>query len=323
MTNKDQYLKINPEWEYLVYPLRPKEKQQLYERIDKYGCVETIKIWNLYVLTDFELFEYCKQNNIPFRTENVYAKGIEEALLWICKHELDSKKCIPEEMKKYLIGKRYLLERVLGAHAYQEAKKVINKNQRYKQKIGETKYDETATTTRQRIGNDYHINFMTVRKYGIFAEKIDMLREVSPELAKEILTGNIRISHENLEAIVNLSPAEIRKASSKILSDHKSNKNYSIPREILFQTPGFDSKTTIPSSVGAIKNMPQYDPDAEISSLSYTIPTWVSTMQRVGVVADIGKVSPAAKARLRKELIVLYKVVYDMIELVKEHNDGK
>lgn len=323
MTDKYQYLKINPEWEYLVYPLRPKEKEQLYEHIDRYGCNETIKIWNLYVLTDFERFEYCRKNNIPFKIENVYAKGVEETQLWICKHELETRKFLPEEMKKYLIGKRYLLERVLGAHAYQEAKKIISKNQRYKQRIGETKYDETATSTRQRIGNDYHISYMTVRKYGIFAEMIDMIRDVSPELAKEILVGNIRISHENLEAIVSLTPSEIRTASSKILAEHKNNKNYSVPREILYQTPGFDNKSTSLASMGGIKNMPKYDPDAEISSLTYTIPVWVRSMQRVCAVAEIDKVSTAAKMRLKKELLELQKITDDMIDLVKEPKDGK
>lgn len=316
MVNESLYLKTNPEWEHLIYPLTPKERKALHEELDEKGYRGTIKVWNLYVLADHEAFEYCKKKGLSYRIEHIKAKNMEEALLWICKYELENRKWLPEEMKKYLIGKRYVLERVLGAHSYMEAKKIANKNPKYKQQIGETKYDETATSTRQRIGSDYHISYITVRKYGIYAEMIDVIMEVSRDLAKEILNGNIRISHENLEAIGSLPPNEIKNAANKILSEHKNNKNYSAPREILLQTPGFESRTIAP--VGLIKNMPEYDPDAEVSSLIYTIPMWISSINRAKSATDMTKVSAVAKSRLKKALRDLNESIQSMYLEIKE-----
>lgn len=316
MVNESLYLKTNPEWEHYIYPLTPKEVKDLHKELDEKGYQGTIKVWNLYVLTDHEAFEYCKKKDISYRIEHIKAKNMEEALLWICKYELANRKLLPEEMKKYLIGKRYIFERVLGAHSHMEARKLANRNPKYKQQIGGTKYDETATSTRQRIGADYHISYVTVRKYGIYAEMVDTIMEVSPDLAKGIISGNIRISHENMEAIVSLPPNEIRTAAEKILTEHKNNKNYSAPREILLQTPGFESKTM--PTVGLIKNMPEYDPDAEVSSLTLTIPMWISSVNRTKAATDMTKVSALAKTRLKKALRELNSAIQSMYSEIKE-----
>ncbi len=50
--------------------------------------------------------------------------------------------------------------------------------------------------------------------------------------------------------------------------------------------------------IGAIKNMPEYDPDAEISALAFTVPSWTSSINRVRTNAKLSETSDNACERL-------------------------
>ena len=68
----------------------------------------------------------------------------------------------------------------------------------------------------------------------------------------------------------------------------------------------------------SIKNMPEYDPDAEFSSLTLTIPSWVSSILRTQTIANLSEVTPQAKSKLVKGLIDLRKTVDDLLNMIKE-----
>jgi len=64
--------------------------------------------------------------------------------------------------------------------------------------------------------------------------------------------------------------------------------------------------------------MPAYDPDAEISSLTLTIPSWVSSLNRTLSIADFNKASEKAKIKLQNELKNLEYTVNVMLLAVEE-----
>ncbi len=64
--------------------------------------------------------------------------------------------------------------------------------------------------------------------------------------------------------------------------------------------------------------MPRYDPDAEVASLTLTIPTWVSSIRRVNNSADFTAVSAEAKHAVRKELILLKNEVESVLHHIKK-----
>ena len=51
----------------------------------------------------------------------------------------------------------------------------------------------------------------------------------------------------------------------------------------------------------SVKDMPEYDPDAEISSMIYTIPSWINSISRL-ISTDFSKVTNNAKLKLLNEL---------------------
>lgn len=308
--------KINPEFKALVLPLPKREREELFADIRLNGYKKPIYTWNNTLLVDYEVYDFCIENNIAFETERLIARHYEDVILWICKNQLE-RKMLTEEMRKYLIGKRYLIERALGAHSHARAKMLSSRAQSNVRRVISTdsKYELTATSTRERLGKEYHVSFATIRKYGILAEALDVISEECPEFTRKILWGEIRFAYDYIVNLAQLPPSELRNTANLLLEDEVLRMTYASSREAIKNT----AKTTnIPINQTTIKNMPAYDPDAELSGLTYTIPSWESSITRVMTVADISKTSAIAKSRLRKELINLRATIDVMLSRIKE-----
>ena len=64
--------------------------------------------------------------------------------------------------------------------------------------------------------------------------------------------------------------------------------------------------------------MPQYDPDAEISSLALTIPSWISSIQRTQEHANLSLISEPARDKIKNQLANLTTAVYEMLAAIEE-----
>ncbi len=74
----------------------------------------------------------------------------------------------------------------------------------------------------------------------------------------------------------------------------------------------------LPIPAGSVKDMPGHDPDAEISSLTLTVPSWVSSIDRTRSMANLGGISGDARRKLEKELLVLKETIDTMLAAIKE-----
>ena len=70
--------------------------------------------------------------------------------------------------------------------------------------------------------------------------------------------------------------------------------------------------------VPSVKDMPEYDPDAEITGLTLTIPSWCSSIERAMRNADFTKLSPLAKEKLLLALFELEDKIENLIDTIKE-----
>lgn len=64
--------------------------------------------------------------------------------------------------------------------------------------------------------------------------------------------------------------------------------------------------------------MPKFDPDSEVSSLSLTIPSWISLINRTQSVTDFNLISDKAKKELTNRLDSLKDTTDVMLSLLKE-----
>ena len=72
--------------------------------------------------------------------------------------------------------------------------------------------------------------------------------------------------------------------------------------------------------VPSVKDMPSYDPDAEISSLTLTIPSWCSSLSRAISHADLQAVTDHARKNLHHELFRLMKTIQGILDDLQENN---
>ncbi|MDD3014480.1 MAG: hypothetical protein PHC34_12320 [Candidatus Gastranaerophilales bacterium] len=302
MAEKQIYnLQIDEHFKQLIPPLASNEQKQLEENIVKDGCREPLCVWGNTIIDGHNRYEICTRLKIPFSLQEVEFNTQEEAIAWICTNQL-GRRNISEETKRYLIGKRYEIEKKIGA------KNILGKNQHYEKEVSGTIYHKPQIQghkkiTAEKIGNEYHISEKTVRKYATYAKSIDSLAEKEPELISEILSGKIKISQDNISKLSKQSSEVVNNVKDQLNDSNNNFISYSNIRKII---PAKKEKVTV-------KDMPVYDPDAEISSLTLTIPSWISSIERTLSITDFHKTSHKARARLKGELKELEYIVYVMI----------
>lgn len=316
-------LRVHPDLCFLVAPLSEQVHTELKGRLLQNGCSTPIRVWENTVLVDYEAFEICKAHGIPMTVSHVRLGSMEEATAWVCKNQL-LRKDIPEKMRQYLIGKRFLVEKALGAHEAAKGRRSAASKMTTTVIVDNNPYDATATKTCERLGLEYHISFVTVRKYGIFAGILDYIRSKEPALANKILSGKIRISHEHLVEISQLTPAEFNRMTRYFLKTTDRRPTYIKFRATLEENHRKESAVTTAPLTGTIKDMPIYDPDGEVCSLALTIPSWIGSINRTQSVSDFTKVSESAGAKLIYELDrLVYTVEGIRATLVKEVYHGR
>ena len=172
-------LTIDPEFKQMIPPLIQVERQQLEDNIKRDGCREPIALWGNTIIDGHNRYEICKKYNLPYDTIQVELHSREEAIAWICANQL-GKRNISDETRRYLIGKRYAMEKILGAHnsagtnqytKNEVGARMLPEAKKADHEIGakllpEPQYDRTATRTRERLGREYHISHATVLKYS-------------------------------------------------------------------------------------------------------------------------------------------------------------
>lgn len=316
-------LRVHPDLCFLVAPLSEQVHTELKGRLLQNGCSTPIRVWENTVLVDYEAFEICKAHGIPMTVSHVRLGSMEEATAWVCKNQL-LRKDIPEKLRQYLIGKRFLVEKALGAHEAAKGRRSPASEMTTTVIVDNNPYDATATKTCERLGLEYHISFVTVRKYGIFAGILDYIRSKEPALANKILSGKIRISHEHLVEISQLTPTEFNRMTRYFLKTTDRRPTYIKFRATLEENHRKESVVTTAPLTGTIKDMPIYDPDGEVCSLALTIPSWIGSINRTQSVSDFTKVSESAGAKLIYELDrLVYTVEGIRATLVKEVYHGR
>ncbi len=306
-------LKIDEEFKNLIAPLSQDERKQLEENLLQNGCREPLCVWNRTILDGHNRYEICTRHQIPYKIAHIFLRNREEAIAWICANQL-GRRNLTEGLRRYLIGKRYKMEQIIGAHNAARVNQSTRKAVRSKM-LTEPLFEDTDCRTRERFAKEYRISLATVHKYGTFANAIDSLSRVEPALAPKILSGQIKISQENILALARLSPSDIRRVSTELA---QGDAGYSDTRDIVPNKKKAKKQDYLPLPEISVKNMPAYDPDAGILSLAFTIPSWISSIEQTHTSADFTGGSPNARRRLENELNCLQSAVDSLLSTVKE-----
>lgn len=314
MIKYDMYtLKIDEEFKNLIPPLSPDEYKQLEERLIQNGCRNPLRIWNKTLLDGHNRYEICTRLQIPFKIKYIYLRSREEAIAWICANHLGDRN-MTDESRRYLIGKRYMMEQIIGAHNAVGTNQYARKEVKPKM-LTEPFFEEIACHISERLGKEYQLSQATVDKYRIYSSSIDSLSNVSPELASKILSGQVKISQEIVLELSQLPPADMKRICTDLV---KNNITYSDIKNIVLKREKSKKKDYPILTEASVKTMPAYDPDAEILSLGFTIPSWIRSIDRTRSVTNFAEISSTAHDRLANALIRLRSTTDTMLWALKE-----
>ena len=159
-------LRIDEGFKTLLAPLTQKEFEQLEENILAEGCREPLAIWKGTIVDGHNRYRICHKHKIPFLIHTMNFSCRAEAVVWICSNQL-GRRNISEETKKYLIGKKYESEKVLGVH---------NANGNNQHTYVDTPAVPSQNKTAHEMGKQYNISHNTVYKYGIYSKALDTIQ---------------------------------------------------------------------------------------------------------------------------------------------------
>lgn len=310
----------DPEFERFVPPLTPGERKLLEESILREGCREAVIVWNNIILEGYDRYDICVRHGLSCPVKHLHMNSRDEAISWICIHQM-GRRNITEETRRYLIGKRYEAEKRIGAQEAngrnQRAPNMVSPEMSEKAQRQQLKYGVAG-----RIGSEYCMNPMTIEKYGRYAQAVDRIAEVEPRVVPHILSGAVHIAQDNMIGLGKLSDRQIRAVASSIPynTDYRLSRNHIIDALRRDHAQNFPQEPVeIPEvMVPSVKDMPAYDPDAEVSTLTLTIPSWRTSIDHVRTTADMKQASVSAKAYLRKELDSLRRTIDDLYTRIRE-----
>lgn len=316
MSNEILELKIDRDFKELIRPLFSEEYKQLEENLIADGCREPIIVWNGTIIDGHNRYEICTKRKIPFEIMEKQFASKEDAIIWICNNQL-GRRNISEETRKYLIGKQYEATKING---YKRNLRGNNQYMRVEKKdpisTGRKKPEGPKFRTADAIGEEHHISKNTVQKYSTFTRALDIIKKVDPLFVSKVLSGEVKISHDNLMELSHMSPSEMLHITNQMTNNETPVIQYNNSRRI-FRAVSERNKNDIFTGP-SVKDMPKYDPDAEITGLTLTIPSWASSIDRTRSNTNLDVVSNTARNKLIDALNKLQDKVSEMLTAIKE-----
>ena len=81
-------VRIHPEFEKLIHPLSKEEFMELEKNILQKGCLDSIKVWQGYVVDGHHRYKICEKNNLPFEVLDVDFDDEWAVKLWMVNNQL-------------------------------------------------------------------------------------------------------------------------------------------------------------------------------------------------------------------------------------------
>jgi hypothetical protein len=315
-------LDVDDDFVCLKQPISEEAYTKLERSILDYGCNEPILVWHGHIVDGIKRYKICSKYSIHFAIKHSSFHSRAEAVSFICKEELQRKDLI-NEMNKYLIGRMYQAELDVRARAYTH--RGYRNNESSRPYIPGKIYRKQEIA--QEIADTLHISRGTVLKYEIFTKCIDSIRDKEPSLANKILTGKVRISHENMIELERLPTKELKALNENLSESNIDHITYSnIRHELLWKTlpqvPAPPTRQQEDPNL-PIRQMPAYDPDSDLATLIYTVPTWVSSIKRAHNNTDFTKATKKAKEKVMAELTILHDTILEIEQSLKEDNSNE
>ena len=190
----DQYV-IDPYFKNLL----PIHDEQTYKRLEEQilreGCLDPLRVWKgrSIIIDGHTRYEICLKHGLAFTVVELEFETREEVEQWIYLNQL-ARRDLTDKERRYYLGKLY--KTLKEENAATGKKKNVLKN------LAEESGSSTAT----------------IQRAEEFADLIDKVGEVSPELKAKVLSKEVVVPPEQLQEVVDLPPREAQRRTKALIA---------------------------------------------------------------------------------------------------------
>lgn len=196
-----------------------------------------------------------------------------------------------------------------------------------KQESEKRRDKERVSDIYEQVGRSFGYSSSGIQKIVSYSASVDRMQKHLPDFVSEILNGMTRLTAEDTVALAKLNFAEIKEVMTRLPSEN------TLPKTIISEQKALRTITKCPRRSkrkitelprASVKDTPPHDPDAQVNALAYTIPSWVSMIERTFSSSNVEYSSPSARGRLSTELLKLIDTANTVSELLSEgYNEYK
>ena len=296
-----RFLLADETFRALNIPISPASRREMERKIRKGESVEPIISWKGYIITGYEQDDLYLKYHRSVSTKEMFFPRKSDAISWLCQQQLKRIDLV-WAAKAWLISRLYeALREVANRQAAREEfqYRQLSPSQHAHEAFGPSK--ESGTVLRQ-LGAEYNYHKETIRRYVHFGRQLDKLEEMVPGIRVRILTGELEVLIRHMPALVKMPVEDLKE-----MAENRKCKVLLPPSEFIVKDEtkkDVRPKASIHVEPG-IKQMPEFDPDAELNGLRYTIPAWKKAILRTATRTDFSRISNAGKESLKQALCEL------------------
>jgi hypothetical protein len=227
----EQKIKIDPEIQSLIPPLKPDELAKLRDSIQKEGCRDPLVIWkeNSVLLDGHNRYAICQDLGKRFSVREMEFPDIDHALLWVLNNQL-GRRNLSNTQFKLMIGQLYELEKKVRGG---DRKSETFKENQFPQNEGIDSFGETA----ERLAKQYNISRSTVERSSDLHKALEVIRDADPDFAQRFEAEDIKVPKKDIlalgKALQHSTPEQREQIVSELEKDHE--KAIDLAREVTTQ----------------------------------------------------------------------------------------
>lgn len=218
-------LQISDEFKNLIPPLNNEEFKQLETNILNEGIRDSLVVWNNTLIDGHNRYKIAKKHNLNYETTSLNFETKEEVINWIIDNQL-GRRNITTQQRDYLLGLRYKAEK----------KSEPFKGNQYTQS-GERQFVEHQKTS-EKIGKQHGVSSRTVERAEKFADGLDNISKVEPEMKQEILHGKSEFTKQEVSSFADIEEeeeikqkiAEMKERKVHVSNNSGNNEWYTPPK---------------------------------------------------------------------------------------------
>ncbi len=304
---------IDPEVSALFLPPDPYFTSIIKQNIRMGLPPAPFPVWNDILMDRLNEYKEYVDTGIQIKTQPLFFTSKDTMLAFICQM-LATGISKTTHYKMYLIGKHYQYYKA----AYYRSEVESPHNGLSRSELKE-RYSKDIHKSIVALVDTYDISPTTVHYFSRFASAIDSIRGKDEHIGMQILSGQIKIPKNKIIELKSCSTNELQRYIKMV-------KHSSAAKISTSKIPGNRPVEIDPSHkehldnriIPEIKQMPKYDPDAAVSSLALTVPSWTDSIRRVKTRSNLSEVSAGAADNLIFQLGILENT----IQIIKNELEG-